>query len=85
MVTPVNHSFCAYANHCDGDETDSYSRNYLLQPNDALFKSMASKYYQVLIQQFGSDHFYNSDTYVLAFFTARSSLFVSLLILLFLL
>ena len=41
----------------------TFSDDYLLQPNDALFMELGKKYYQMLIEEFGTDHIYNCDTY----------------------
>ncbi len=41
----------------------TYSEDYLLEPSDPLFFELANKFYTILISEFGSDHFYNADTY----------------------
>ena len=40
-----------------------YSEDYLLEPTDPLFYKLATKFYKVLIREFGTDHFFNADTY----------------------
>ena len=42
---------------------DQYSEDYLLEPTDPLFKSIGKSYYTILIETFGSDHYFNTDTY----------------------
>ena len=41
----------------------TYSDDYLLQPNGTLFMELGMIYYQMLIDEFGTDHIYNCDTY----------------------
>jgi alpha-N-acetylglucosaminidase len=41
----------------------TYSDDYLLQPNDPLFMELGILYYRMLIDEFGTDHVYNCDTY----------------------
>ena len=41
----------------------TYSDDYLLKPNDAMFKVLGEKYYEMLIEEYGSDHVFNCDTY----------------------
>lgn len=40
-----------------------YSDDYLLQPNDTLFMQLGKIYYKMLIDEYGSDHVFNCDTY----------------------
>jgi alpha-N-acetylglucosaminidase len=42
---------------------DVYSEDYLLEPTDPLFKKIGEQYYKILIDEFGTDHFFNADTY----------------------
>ena len=41
----------------------TYSEDYLLEPTDSLFQQVGSQFYKLLIQEFGTDHVYNADTY----------------------
>ena len=41
----------------------NYSEDYLLEPTDALFSSLGGKFYNMLISEFGNDHYFNADTY----------------------
>ena len=41
----------------------TYSDDYLLQPNDTLFMQLGQIYYKMLIEEYGSDHVFNCDTY----------------------
>jgi alpha-N-acetylglucosaminidase len=41
----------------------SRADDYLLEPTDPLFTQIGSQFYQVLIQEFGTDHFYNMDMF----------------------
>ena len=41
----------------------NYSEDYLLEPTDPLFLSLGQQYYKMLIEEFGTDHYYNADTY----------------------
>ena len=41
----------------------TYSDDYLLEPNGTLFPEIGRIYYQMLIDEFGTDHIYNCDTY----------------------
>ena len=41
----------------------TYSDDYLLQPNDVMFKVLGKVYYEMLIEEYGSDHVFNCDTY----------------------
>ena len=41
----------------------TYSGNYLLEPTDPLFKELGKKYYEILIAEYGNDHFFSIDTY----------------------
>ena len=41
----------------------TYSGNYLLEPTDPLFKDLGKKYYEMLIAEYGNDHFFGIDTY----------------------
>lgn len=40
-----------------------YSENYLLEPMDKHFKELGKAFYNILIEEYGTDHFYNADTY----------------------
>lgn len=46
-----------------GKFNSTYSDDYLLQPNDTLFMQLGKIYYQMLIEEYGSDHVFNCDTY----------------------
>ena len=46
-----------------GNFNSTYSGDYLLEPTDPLFTQLGTKYYQVLIGEFGTDHVFNADTY----------------------
>lgn len=46
-----------------GKFNSTYSDDYLLQPNDTLFMQLGKIYYQMLIDEYGSDHVFNCDTY----------------------
>ena len=46
-----------------GNFNQTYSDDYLLEPTDPLFLELGEKYYQVLIEEFGTDHVFNADTY----------------------
>ena len=41
----------------------TYSGDYLLEPTDPLFVELGTQYYRMLIAEFGTDHYYNADTY----------------------
>ena len=41
----------------------TFSDDYLLEPTDDLFQTLGVKYYQLLIEEFGTDHIFNTDTY----------------------
>lgn len=41
----------------------TYSDDCLLEPTDPLFMELGQKFYQILIEEYGSDHMFNSDTY----------------------
>lgn len=41
----------------------TYSDDYLLQPNNTLFKQLGQMYYKMLIDEYGTDHVFNCDTY----------------------
>ena len=41
----------------------TYSDDYLLQPTDSTFMELGEKYYQLLTEEYGNDHFFNCDTY----------------------
>nr|XP_045622762.1 alpha-N-acetylglucosaminidase-like [Procambarus clarkii] len=43
--------------------TDPYTRTFLLDPNDPLFQTIGSDFIQEVTSEFGSDHFYNCDTF----------------------
>ena len=46
-----------------GHFNSTYSDDYLLQPNDTLFMQLGKIYYQMLMDEYGSDHVFNCDTY----------------------
>ena len=56
-----NASFTKNANW--GRFNATYSGDYLLEPTDPLFVELGKKFYQILIDEYGSDHMFNSDTY----------------------
>ena len=41
----------------------SYSEDALLEPTDPLFQTLGQLFYQTLTNTYGSDHFFNADTY----------------------
>lgn len=41
----------------------SYTGDILLEPTDPLFQTLGTAFYKTLIQTYGTDHFYNSDTF----------------------
>lgn len=41
----------------------TYSDDYLLQPNGTTFMELGILYYQMLIDEYGTDHVFNCDTY----------------------
>ncbi len=56
-----NHSFTRTGDWVQFNDT--YSNNYLLEPTDPLFVELGTRYYRILIDEFGTDHYYNADTY----------------------
>ena len=46
-----------------GNINDTYTKDYLLEPTDPLFVKLSNMFYEVLSTTFGTDHFYNADTY----------------------
>ena len=40
-----------------------YTNDWLLEPTDPLFQTVGAMYYKLLIEEFGTDHVYNCDTY----------------------
>lgn len=40
-----------------------YTNDFLLEPTDPLFQTVGANYYKLLIDEFGTDHVYNCDTY----------------------
>ena len=56
-----------YANfvqtHSWDEFNSTFTEDYLLEPTDELFQTLGAKYYQLLIDEFGTDHVFNSDTY----------------------
>ena len=42
---------------------DTYTKDYLLEPTDPLFVKLGNMFYEELNATFGTDHFYNADTY----------------------
>ena len=41
----------------------NYSKDYFLQPEDPLFVNLGKKYYETLVAEFGTDHYYNADAF----------------------
>ena len=41
----------------------TFSQDYFLQPEDPLFVSLGKQYYETLIAEFGTDHYYNADAF----------------------
>ena len=41
----------------------NYSEDYLLEPTDPLFVTLGKKYYELIIEEYGTDHVFNMDTY----------------------
>ena len=41
----------------------NYSEDYLLEPTDPLFLTLGEQFYKMLAEEFGSDHYFNADTY----------------------
>ena len=41
----------------------TYTDDYLLEPTDPIFMQIGTIFYQMLIDEFGTDHVYNCDTY----------------------
>lgn len=41
----------------------TYGSDWLLQPTDPLYNTIATTFYSTLIKEFGTDHFYNMDTF----------------------
>ena len=41
----------------------NFSKDYFLQPEDPLFVTLGSKYYEILIDEYGTDHYYNADAF----------------------
>ena len=56
-----NHSFARTGDWVQFNDT--FSNDYLLEPTDPLFIELGTQYYRILIDEFGTDHFYNADTY----------------------
>lgn len=46
-----------------GNFNSTYTQDYLLEPTDELYHTLGMKYYQLLTEQFGNDHYFNTDTY----------------------
>ena len=46
-----------------GNFNDTYTKDYLLEPTDPLFVKLGNMFYEELNTTFGTDHFYNADTY----------------------
>ena len=42
---------------------DVYSEDYFLHPSDPLFVTIGQMYYKLLIDEIGTDHYYNSDAF----------------------
>ena len=41
----------------------NFSKDFFLQPEDPLFITLGQKYYEILISEFGTDHYYNADAF----------------------
>ena len=41
----------------------NFSKDCFLHPDDPLFVSLGQKYYQFLIAEYGTDHYYNADAF----------------------
>ena len=41
----------------------NYSKDYFLQPDDPLFVNLGKQYYQTLVAEFGTDHYYSADAF----------------------
>ena len=41
----------------------NYSKDAFLQPDDPLFVKLGQKYYETLIGEYGTDHYYNADSF----------------------
>ena len=41
----------------------NYSEDYLLEPTDPLFVTLGKMYYELIIEEYGTDHVFNMDTY----------------------
>ena len=41
----------------------NYSEDYLLEPTDPLFSVLGKKYYEMITEEYGNDHYFNTDTY----------------------
>ena len=53
-----------YIRNPDWEKFNStYSGNCLLEPTDPLFVELGTKFYKMLIAEYGSDHMYDTDTY----------------------
>ena len=46
-----------------GSFNSTFSEDYLLEPTDPLFVQLAEGFYNMLIKEFRTDHFFNADTY----------------------
>ena len=46
-----------------GKFNSTFTEDYLLEPTDELFQTLGVKYYQLLINEFGTDHVFNCDTF----------------------
>ena len=46
-----------------GNFNSTYSSDYLLEPNNALFMELGQIFYKMLIEEYGNDHVFNCDTY----------------------
>ncbi len=40
-----------------------YSEDYLIEPTDPLFATLGKSFYKMFIETYGSDHYFNADTY----------------------
>ena len=41
----------------------NYSKDFFLHPEDPLFVKLGKQYYQTLVGEFGTDHYYNADAF----------------------
>ena len=41
----------------------NFSEDYLLEPTDPLFLQLGKTYYEMITEEYGNDHYFNTDTY----------------------